>query len=226
MSMAPTPQTDSRQPPRHHRLGALRTTIMAGVTVIVPLWITAWVLWTLFRWADGFSAPLIKQFAASLGYPEFHIPGLGFLLTFFILWLVGMFTTNVVGKRLLGYARKALARLPIVRTIYAPIHQLIETMTSPERSGFKQVVMVQFPGPDLWCLGFLAGDVPIEGEAKTMHSVFVPKAPNPTNGFMVIVSQDQIRPTDLSVEAAFRMIVSAGVAVPPSLRAPTTRSEA
>jgi len=87
------------------------------------------------------------------------------------------------------------------------------------------VVMVQFPDQGLWCLGFLAGDVPIEGEEKTMHSVFVPKAPNPTNGFMVIVSQDQILPTDLSVEAAIRMIVTAGVAVPPSLRMPTVRSE-
>jgi len=198
---------------------------MAGVTVIVPLWITGWVLWTLFRWADGFSAPLIKQFAAGLGHPDFHLPGLGFLLTFLILWLMGLFTTNVVGKRLLGYGRKALSRLPLVRTIYAPIHQLIETMASPEKSGFKQVVMVQFPDQGLWCLGFLAGDVPIEGEEKTMHSVFVPKAPNPTNGFMVIVSQDQILPTDLSVEAAIRMIVTAGVAVPPSLRMPTVRSE-
>lgn len=226
MDPSPPSQTPSRESPRHSRLGTLRTTIMAGLTVIVPLWITGWVLWTLFRWADGFSAPLIRQFAAGLGYPDFHIPGLGFFLTFLILWVVGLFTTNVVGKRLLGYGRRALARLPVVRTIYAPVHQLVETMTSPDKAGFKKVVMVQFPGKDVWSLGFLTGNVPIEGEEKTMHSVFVPTTPNPTTGFMLIVSQEQLRPTELSVEAAFRMIVSAGVAVPPSLRMPAPPSPA
>jgi len=205
------------RPPRHPRLSKFRTTIMAGLTVIAPLGITIWVLVTLFRWADGFSAPLIRQFANGLGYPEFHIPGPGFLLTFFILWVVGTVAANVVGKRLLQNAREAIERLPVVRTIYAPIHQLMETMTSPQKAGFKQVVLVEYPRQGLWTLGFLAGDVP-QGEGKApAHSIFVPTAPNPTTGFMLIVPPEQLRQTRLSIEAAFQMIVSAGVVVPGDL---------
>ena len=197
-----------------------RTTITAGITIIAPLWITVMVLLTLFRWADGFSAPLIRQFATRLGYPDFHIPGLGFLLTFVIIWAVGAIAANVVGKRLLQNAREALERLPLVRTIYAPVQKLTETMTSPDKAGFKKVVLVEYPRKGLWTLGFLASEVPHEGEEAPAHSIFVPTAPNPTTGFMLIVPPAQLRHTSLTNEEAFQMIVSAGVVVPSSLRLP------
>ena len=213
--------TPSEPAPRR-RFGKFRTTIMAGLTIIAPLWITGWVLIPLFRWADGFSAPMIRQFARSLGYEGFHIPGLGFLLTFIILWIVGTIAANVVGRRMLHNAREAIERLPIVRTIYAPIHQLIETMTSPTKAGFKKVVLVEYPRQGMWTLGFLAGDVPQDEEEKPAHSIFVPTAPNPTTGFMLVVPPEQLRDTKLSIETAFQMIVSAGVAVPPNLSLPST----
>jgi len=211
----------SSEPPPRRRLGKFRNTIMAGLTVIAPLWITGWVLVTLFRWADGFSAPLIRQLARSLGNGEFHIPGLGFLLTFIILWIVGTVAANVVGKRILQNAREAISRLPIVRTIYAPIHQLIETMTSPTKAGFKKVVLVEYPRQGMWTLGFQAGDVPQVGKEEPAHSIFVPTSPNPTTGFMLIVPPEQLRDTKLSIETAFQMIVSAGVAVPPNFSLPS-----
>ena len=83
-----------------------RRTIMAGITVIVPVWITFLALRKIFDWADGFSVPVIQQFAASIGYPDFHIPGLGFLLTFIIIWIVGSVAANLVRKRLLQSARE------------------------------------------------------------------------------------------------------------------------
>ena len=174
----------------------------------------------LFNWADDFSSPLIRQFVGKLGYPDFHIPGLGFLLTFVILWVVGAFTTNVVGKRVLQNAREALERLPVVRTIYTPVQTLMDTMTSPHKAGFKKVVMVEYPRRGTWALGFLASDVPREGEDGEAYSVFVPTAPNPTTGFILIVSGEEIRNTDLSVEAGFQLMLSGGVAVPPSLTMP------
>ena len=211
---------DSHEKHRPGPLARLRRTLTAGITVIAPLWITVMVLLTLFRWADGFSAPLIRQLAARLGNPDFHIPGLGFLLTFIILWGVGAIAANVVGKRLLQNAREALERLPLVRTIYAPVRQLTETMTSPDKAGFKKVVLVEYPRKGLWTLGFLAGDVPQEGGGAPFHSIFVPTAPNPTTGFMLIVPPPQLRHTRLSNEAAFQMIVSAGVVVPSGLVLP------
>jgi uncharacterized membrane protein len=207
--------------PRASRLGRLRRNIMAGLTVIAPVWITGVVLMALFRLADGFSAPLIRQFARRLGYDDFHIPGLGFVLTFVILWLVGALAANVVGRRLVRSARDALLLLPVVRSIYSPLQQLIETMTSPEKAGFKKVVLVEYPRVGTWTLGFVASDVPWEDAGREpAQSIFVPTAPNPTTGFMLIVPQGQMRSTQLSVEEAFQMIVSAGVVVPDGLKLP------
>lgn len=207
-------------PVRSNRLHRLRNTLMAGITVIAPLWITGWVLWTLFNWADRFSRPLIRPFAAIAGDPDWYYRGIGFLLTILILWVVGTVTTHVLTRRLLHDAREAIERLPLVRTIYSPVRKLMETMTSPDKAGFKQVVLFEYPRKGLWTLGFLAGDVPFEDGRPPAHSIFVPTAPNPTTGFMLIVPRNEIEPTGLSVEAAFQMIVSAGVAVPPTLRLP------
>ena len=217
----------SETPPRKSptRLQRLRRTIMAGLTIIAPLWVTGWVLKTLFNWADGFSAPLISQVAKPFGYPDFHIPGLGFVLTFIILWVVGALAANVVGRSLWQFARETLEGLPLVRTIYAPIQQLMESLTSPGKAGFEKVVLVEYPRIGMWTLGFLAGNVPREDEAAPAHSIFVPTAPNPTTGFMLIVPPDQLRPTDLRVEEALKMIVSAGVAVPPALVLPAEIEE-
>ena len=217
----------SDMPPRKSptRLQRLRRTIMAGLTIIVPLWLTGWVLKFLFDWADGFSTPLISQMAKLFDDPDFHIPGLGFVLTFIILWVVGALATNVVGRSLWQFARETLEGLPLVRTIYAPIQQLMESLTSPGKAGFEKVVLVEYPRTGMWTLGFLAGDVPREDEVAPAHSIFVPTAPNPTTGFMLIVPPDQLRPTDLGVEEALKMIVSAGVVVPPALYLPDEAQE-
>lgn len=204
----------------------LRTTIMAGLTVLVPLWITGWVLWTLFKWADGFSTPLIQQFATQLGYPQFYIPGLGFLLTFAILWIVGIITTNVVGRHLVHTARDALARLPVVRLIYPPLHKLLETVTSPDKTGFKQVVLVEYPRQGLWALGFVTAEVPQEDSQKMAYTVFLPTTPNPTTGFVLIVPPEQLRYTSISLESAFQMIISGGVVTPSTLKLPAADRKA
>ena len=217
----------SDMPPRKSptRLQRLRRTIMAGLTIIVPLWLTGWVLKFLFDWADGFSTPLISQMAKLFDDPDFHIPGLGFVLTFIILWVVGALATNVVGRSLWQFARETLEGLPLVRTIYAPIQQLMESLTSPGKAGFEKVVLVEYPRIGMWTLGFLAGNVPREDEVAPAHSIFVPTAPNPTTGFMLIVPPEQLRPTELRVEEALKMIVSAGVAVPPALALPAEAEE-
>ena len=191
-------------------MSGFKTKILAGLTVIAPLWVTFWALQTIFRWADGISAPLVVR---ALGI---HIPGLGLLLTCLILWIIGVLATNVLGTRLLHLGRRLLGQLPLVRMIHGPVHQLFETITSPDKTGFKRVVLVEYPRPGMWRLGFVAGDVPHQCGGVAAHSVFVPNTPNPTTGFMFIIPPEQLRPTNLSVEAAFQMVVSGGLVVPPS----------
>lgn len=207
-------------PPRRALRHRLRTQLMAGITVIAPLWITGWVLWTLFGLAEQFSRPLIKPFLPIPDNPQWYYRGGAFLLTVLILLVVGTITTNVLTRRVLHEARAALERLPVVRTIYSPVRKLMETMTSPDSAGFKQVVLFEYPRRGTWTLGFLAGDVPFEDARPPAHSIFIPTAPNPTTGFMLIVPIEDIRPTSLTIEQAFQMIVSAGVAVPSGLRLP------
>ena len=208
--------------PKPGRVQRFRRTMMAGISVIAPIGITAWVLWNLFNWGAGLVArPVIKPFATMLGSPDWYNRGVGFLVTVSIIWLVGIITTNVVGRRLVTHARKAIERLPVVRTIYMPVRQLMETMTSAESgSGFQKVVLFEYPRRELWTLGFLAGDVPMQEGGTSAHSIFVPTAPNPTTGFMLIVPRDELKHTSLSIEEAFQMIVSAGVAVPTTLKLP------
>ncbi len=206
--------------PRHSFLHRMRTRLMAGVSIIAPLWITGFVLWKLFGWADGFSRPLVKPFAAFFGNPDWYYSGIGFGITIIILYAVGVIATNVLGRRLWAEAREAIESLPLVRTIYSPVRQLLETMTSPTGAGFKKVVLFEYPRRGTWTLGFLAGDVPFDYDREPAHSIFIPPAPNPTTGFMLIVPREDIKHTDLTVEAAFQMIVSAGVAVPLALRLP------
>lgn len=222
------PTIDLKEPvSRPSRLHRLRNTLMAGITVIAPLWITGWVLLTLFTLAEEFSRPLILPFLniPADEDPQWYVRGFSFLLTLMILLTVGAVTTNVVTRRLLQGGREALERLPVVRTIYIPVRKLMETMTSPDKTGFKQVVLFEYPRKGLWTLGFLAGDVPFEDGRPPAHSIFVPTAPNPTTGFMLIVPREEIKPTGLSIEAAFQMIVSAGVAVPLTLRLPAGVAE-
>ena len=202
------------------RLHTLRTTLLAGVTVIAPLWITGAVLLWLFNAADRFSRPLVRPVAALFGDADWYHRGVGFVLTFLIVWGVGLVTRNVLGRRLVQDAREALERLPVVRTIYSPVQKLMETMTSPDRGGFKQVILFEYPRRGLWTLGFVAGEVPAEGEPESANSVFIPTAPNPTTGFMLIIPKRDLRITNLTVEEAFQMIVSAGSAVPMKLRLP------
>ena len=99
------------------------------------------------------------------------------MLTFIILWVVGALATNVVGRSLWQFAREMLEGLPLVRTIYAPIQQLMESLTSPGKTGFEKVVLVEYPRIGMWTLGFLAGNVPREDEAVPAHSIFVPHGP-------------------------------------------------
>ncbi len=133
---------------------------------------------------------------------------------------MGIITTNVVGKRLLQNGQQALEHLLAVCTIYAPVRKLMENMSAHDKAGFKRVVLVEYPRKDLWTLGFVAGDVPRAGRDTPANSVFIPTAPNPTTGFLLIVPPEQMRPTELSVEEALQMLVSAGVAVPSSLTLP------
>ena len=192
----------------------LRTKTLTGVVVLVPIVVTFLVLRLVFRWLDGLAQPLIQQLLQTQG----HIPGLGIVLTIILIWIAGLIANNVFGRRLIGLGHTFLERLPLIGNIYSPIKQFIEKIATPQKTGFRQVVLAEYPSDGRWILGFATGEVQLD-EAGTMgQCVFVPTSPNPVTGWMVIFPPDKVRKMSMSVESAMQLIVSAGVVIPPELR--------
>lgn len=192
----------------------LRAKTLTGIAVLVPIVVTFVVLRAVFRWTDSLAQPLIRQIFQTQG----DVPGLGIVLTLLLIWLAGLIASNVIGHRIIGHGHEFLARLPLIGNIYAPIKQFTEKVVTPKDMGFQQVVLAEYPSEGLWILGFATGEVQLDADKKPGRCVFVPTSPNPVTGWMVICPPEKIKETNLTVEAAMQLIVSAGIVIPPELR--------
>ena len=173
----------------------LRKKTLTGVVVLVPLVVTFLALRLVFQWLDSLAQPLIKGVLGS----EDDVRGLGIVLTFVAIWLAGTVGSNVVGRRVIGQGDEVLERLPLIGSIYAPVKQFIHNLASAKSTaGFKRVVLAEYPSDDRWILGFATGEVSLP-DNKSGRCVFVPTAPNPATGWMVIFPQNRVIETDLSV---------------------------
>lgn len=181
----------------------MRGHFLAGILIVVPLGATAFILYWIFEKADN-----ILQFAIErvVGHP---IPGVGFGLLIVLIYLVGLIASNVGGKRLIQYGESLLARVPLVRPLYTGIKQLLDSFYSPGKAGIIQVVLVEFPRKGIWTIGFITNET-VTQSGKVQLNIFIPTSPNPTSGFLQIVREDDIIRTDIPVEAALKMIISAG----------------
>lgn len=194
----------------------LRRYFIAGLLIWVPLWITLLVL--------GFIADLLDKTVALLPHnyqPDyllgFHIPGLGILITLILVLATGIVATNFFGNKLLNVAESIMARIPIVRSLYSGSKQVMETILSPNGQSFRKVLLVHFPHQGMWSVAFQTGTGFAEAQKKTgteLLSVFIPTTPNPTAGFLMYVPKHEVIELDMTVEAAFKLIISLGVVVP------------
>jgi uncharacterized membrane protein len=157
----------------------------------------------LFSTIDSVLQPLIRSI---WGYP---IHGLGFATAIILIYLAGVVASNVIGKRLIRYGESTLPWLPVVRQVYNTIKQILESFSAPRRAGFMQVVLTEFPRKGMRVIGFVTNEIQ-EESGKKLLTVFIPTSPNPTSGFLQIVNEDEITHTDISVENALKMVVSAG----------------
>jgi uncharacterized membrane protein len=181
----------------------LRRYFFTGVVAAVPLALTIWLLRAVVRWVDALVAPLLPAAVLAL-------PGVGVLLAFLGLTLLGLITANVAGRYLLNLMDQLLARIPVVGTIYKPVRQMFETFRPGARS-FRSVVLVEYPHPGTHSLAFVTADAPAEiGAGKV--AVFVPTSPNLYAGFLLFVDESKLTALSMSVEDAIRLQVSAGMA--------------
>ncbi len=187
-----------------------------GLLIIVPLYISVYVFITIVNKIDSFVDMLPEHLRAE-SYLPFHLPGIGVLITILFVLFVGVIGTNFLGKRLVSVGEKVVDWIPLLRTVYKATKQFMETFYKGEAEGFRRVVLVEFPRKGLFSVGFVTsktrGEVQDLTKAETVN-VFIPTTPNPTTGFYFAVDKDEVQPLSLSIEEAFKVIMSAGVIVP------------
>lgn len=185
---------------------------VAGALVFIPIVGTIWILKTLILWTDGFLTSIIPQRLQPEALIGWHIPGLGLVITFSLILLVGVLTRVYIGKKLLDWGDAIIRKIPFGRGIYSAIKQFMSTVVSQNSSSFKQAVLVEFPTHGSWMIGFVTGSSsPDENSKDDLTNVFIPTAPNPTSGFLVFVQNEKLKPINMSVDRAFRTIISVGV---------------
>ncbi|MBI3997972.1 MAG: DUF502 domain-containing protein [Armatimonadetes bacterium] len=199
----------------------LRNYLIAGLLVILPLGVTVFVLLALFRFLDNLLRPIFKVMGLEL-------PGLGLLAGILLILAAGAMASNVVGRRLVQGFDWLMMRIPFARTIYSATKQLSDSLFIQNRAAFKQAVLLEWPRPGLYTVGFVTGETRGEAQDKTKErviNVFVVSTPNPTTGFLCLVPESQLIPLEMSVEDALKLVVSAGILVPPYRRQPGDDAE-
>jgi len=190
----------------------LRGQFITGLIVIVPLGASILILVWLFTSIDNILQPIINRIAGH------NIIGVGFGVTVILIYLAGVIARNVVGRRILRWGNSLLNRVPVFHWLYNGIKQIMESFTAPEKTGFMQVVLVEFPKKGMRAIGFITNEITDETGEKLL-SVLIPTAPNPTTGFLQIVREEDIIRTKISVDDAVKMVVSAGRMTPKEVRA-------
>jgi uncharacterized membrane protein len=189
---------------------------MAGLLVWLPLGVTVLVINFLIETFDQVLILLPSAYRPDelLGY---HIPGFGLLMTAVVILVTGMIVANYLGEKLVSFWEGLLSRIPLVRSIYSAVKQVTEAFVGSEQS-FQKAYLVEYPRRGTWTLAFQTSTKIGEAQVKTglnsVVNVFVPTTPNPTSGFFLMVSQDDLVPLNMSVEQALKMIISGGVVVP------------
>jgi uncharacterized membrane protein len=198
----------------------LRKYFITGLLIWLPLAVTLWVLDIILTTLDRTLLLLPEAWRPDqlLGV---HVPGFGLILSVLLVFVTGVLAANIIGERLLRWWEGLLARIPIVRSIYASVKQVSDTMLASQGNAFRKAVLVEFPQRGHWAIGLVVG-APGPAIGRHLHAevltVFVPTAPNPTSGYTIIVPQAEVRELDISVEEALKFIISLGVVAPNGAR--------
>lgn len=189
---------------------------ITGLLVLVPLFITVWVLTSIIGMMDKslLLLPVAWRPKAQLGL---DIPGMGAILTLLIIFVTGVIATNFFGKQLILLWEKMLNRVPVVKSIYASVKQVSDTLFSDSGNAFRHAVLVQFPRQGTWTIAFITGQPggDVANHLKGDYvSVYVPTTPNPTGGYFLMMPSADVKELNMSVDEALKYIISMGVVAP------------
>ena len=196
---------------RHFNIFAwLRNSFLAGVALVLPFVVTAWLIWMVVTFIDTRVEPLVP--------PGFDIltrfPGGGVLLAVAALTLIGALAGNLVGRWIVNTADSGIANLPLVRTIYGGAKQVFKQVAAPERTSFQQAVLVEFPLPGSYAIGFITNENTaevVQDIGEDLVAVYVPQAPIPTSGFLLYLPRNELKLLSIPPDEALKRVISLGI---------------
>ena len=196
----------------------LRNYFISGLLFWIPLALSVLVI--------KFFLEVVNNFVPARFLPETllnldtSIPGSGILLVIVIILLTGALVTNILGRKLLALWERALNKIPGFRNIYNVLKKVSTTVLNTSSDSFRKAFLVQYPSKGIWVIAFQSGDYKGQAEAligEEILNLFVPTTPNPTSGFFIMVSKNDVLELNMSVEEAFKLVISAGVVTPNTL---------
>jgi uncharacterized membrane protein len=200
---------------------AIRRYFVAGILFFAPIGVTVWAIASIIVWLDNLLLPhFIKLILPGIEDPP-SLPLLGMLFTFVVIIFLGVIARHLLGGEFQRAWERLLARVPVARSIYGGVKQLVEAIfaSSSQASRFRRVVLIEYPRRGVYALAFTTGSargVVQEVTEQQMINCFVPTTPNPTSGFYLLVPDDDLIEIALSVEDAFKLVMSAGLVTPES----------
>ena len=186
----------------------LRGTMVGGLLIMFPIIVTYVLLRWLFDAVDGFLQPVIRD---SFGK---QVPGLGLITLVLVLYIAGLAEKNYLARQILGLGKAMLLRIPIIGAVYSPAMQLIGALSGTEGTGFRQVVMLEYPRRGAWTIGFLTAST-TDSDGSPLSVIYIPTAPTPNSGWIAILPEQDVRYTDLSIATAMHLVLSGGIIAPP-----------
>jgi len=205
-------------------LGKIRAYFFAGILVLTPVAVTiALALWFV-EFVDSHIVPLIPHHWNPNTYIQDYfgitlsVPGVGVVVLAIVITLVGALTAGFLGRFIVRTGERIVNRMPVVRSIYSASKQILETVFRDQSEAFREAVLVEYPRRDAWTIGFITGQTTGEVQERTpdeVVNVYVPTTPNPTSGFLLYIPVKDVKPLDMSVEDAVKMVISVGMVTPP-----------
>ncbi len=194
----------------------LKRGFLSGILVVLPLFITAVILKFLLSIITGLLSPVLLRIFPNIPFWVKTLVSLAIL--FAVIYLLGLTTGHFVGRWLLNRFEQLLLRIPFLNTIYGSSRDVVRIFLNPERqAAFKEVVLVEFPGPGLGAFGFITGQI-INPEGRLCYKVFIPTTPNPTTGFLEVIEQSRVIRCPMTVEDGIKTIMSGGILGPETLQ--------
>ncbi len=205
----------------------IRAYFFAGILVTAPLFITGYVAWLFVNFVDDKVTPLIPAAYNPETYLPFALPGLGIVVLFLGLTFVGMLMAGFMGRFFVRVSEGLLNQMPVIRSVYNAVKQILETILAQQSNAFREAVLVEYPRRGIWAIAFITGTT--EGEVQNITvdecvNIFLPTTPNPTSGFLLFVPKRDLISLTMTVEEAIKMVISGGIVTPPDRRPPNQQS--